>query len=652
MLSFLSSLSFFQSAFLWASFFTAVILFLHFFRRKATKRMDISTLRFFSTAAVSQSKAKKLRQLLLLISRLLLIIVLILIFAGLHDKRGPLVALRDPQSTLYSWVDPAVSMEYMENGKTSGQRAEDILGSLVNILPSTVDHYYFDHESGRFLLSREKGAREFAGRFGPSNLEEAVNAFIAASAFAANAQFVMISDFKTSTAALFDSLSERLVETNKNVICVSVTPSKPWNHSVKVSGSSTLKNGVSAVIHADGADLDSSFVELVAGDLRIGQKKIVCVNGDSVQVTFDMPSGVISSGSWGKIELQARDPLPFDNIGYFALTAERGRTVLVVGNAKRNKVIAAALKAAAPDFWTNVSLKEGGELSYEDLNSADLVIVNSFSGQSRILESFISGSGIDRGIIICLDHYQERDFGVDFLQRSGFSMPAAKTIEKGANPVLTDTKSDLWMGFPNISSSKARIYRYRNPVPGTPLVRAGNFPLATFVKNPKLEFVLLSTPIGITDANNLCETGFFVPFVDRLSRFALKGNAQTENIWYAGHIQRNPFFGTERSGALYDKDAKLISAWSAQPFVKVDKPGIYSLTSSTGETSVISVSTHPDETEMKFKRPVIPNERGIYYFEAQELLEQIKNLSNNIWSNWLWVILGVALCAEALLFRK
>ena len=654
MLSLLASLSFFQSAFLWALCFTAVILFLHFFRRKSTKRMDISTLRFFSTAAVNQSKAKKLRRILLLISRLLLIIVLALIFAGLHDKKGALTVLRDPQSVIYSWIDPAVSMEYGENGKTSGERAQNTLDSLINALPSSVDHYYFDHESGRFLLAKEREERSAVSRFGPSTLEEAFNAFNAASAFTPKAVFVVISDFKTNTTAVFDSLSEKLAGSNKNVICVSVTPSKPWNYSVRTLGSSALKNGVDAVVHAFGADLDSSFIELTAGGLRIGQKKIACPKGDSVVVTFEIPSGIINDGSWGKIELQAADPLSFDNSDYFALAAQQGKTALIAGNAQRNKVIGAALRAAAPNFWKSVSLREGAELAYEDLNSADLVIVNSFNGGSRILESFLLAAGSGKGVIICLDPDLERDFGNEFLRRSGFSgaMPSVRTFERGVHPALADKNSGLWQGFPNVSSSNARIYRYLNPIPGTPLVRAGNLPLVSYVKNGGSEFVLIATPTGITSANNLCETGFFVPFIDRLSRYALRGGAQSENRWYAGHPQRNPFFGSERTGSLYDRDAKLIAAWSNQPFVKIGRPGVYSLVSSTGETAQIAVSTHPSETEMVFTRPILTDREGVYYFEADRLLEQIKDLSNNIWSHWLWVILGLALCAEALLFRR
>jgi hypothetical protein len=164
--------------------------------------------------------------------------------------------------------------------------------------------------------------------------------------------------------------------------------------------------------------------------------------------------------------------------------------------------------------------------------------------------------------------------------------------------------------------------------------------------------IVISTPIGVTSANNLCETGFFVPFIDRLSRYALSGRGQEEEAWYAGYAARNPYFGTNRTGALYDHDGKLAASWSNQPYVRVDKPGVYSLVSSTGETTLFAVSAHPSESEMIFARPETQNDNGIYYFESGQFLEQIGNLSHNAWSYWLWVVLGLMLCLEVFLWRK
>jgi hypothetical protein len=657
----LSALSFFQPAFLWALGFLSVILILHFFRRRVVRKMSISTLRFFPASAVSQSRVKKLMDLLLLLARLLLAAALILIFAGLHDRSSPLVALSDPNSVVYTWIDPTVSMEYVDDGKSLGQRAMDVVDSLIGVLPSAVEHYRFDHESGRFRLSSNGEAEDkFAGRFGPVNIGEAIETFNAAAAVSARPPppvLIVLSDFQKSTTDALDTLllldsgrperpSPRGDSRLPKVIFVSVMPPKPYNYSVTARGNT-------AVVRAHGAALDTTFVELTIGDLRVGQRSVSCPANDSVIVTFDMPPA--KTGSWGRVDLHAADPLPYDNRDLFTISADKSRSVLIVGNAQRNRVIGAALRASGPAFWDPVVQKDGGDLSYEDLNAADLVIVNSFNGRSRILESFISGAGSDKGIIIALDPDREDDFGRAYLRGSGLSRAALNVtaIEAGTHPVLSDTNTALWRGFPAASSRNARVYRHLGPIPGDVLARLGSArPLVSFVNQSGAGLVIISTPIGVSQANNLCETGFFVPFMDRLSRYALAGRGQADEVWYAGYAARNPFFGVGRSGTLYDIDGKLVASWSNQPFVRVDRPGVYSLVSSSGETALFAVSAHPSESEMVFRRPNVQNADGIYYFEYGDFLEQIGDLSNNIWSHWLWAVLGLMLCLEVFLWKR
>ena len=655
----MSALSFFQPAYLWALGFLSVILFLHLFRRRVVKRMDISTLRFFPAQAVSQSRVRKLIDILLLLARLILAAALVLVFAGLHDPRSPLVALNDPHSAVYVWIDPTVSMEFAEHGKSAGQRAADLTDTLAGVLPPSVERYRFDHESGRFLPSSrlpDNGGdgRGFAGRFGPADLEEAVDAFIAAAQSTPSAIFMAVSDFQSGTADLADSLLPRLAGSRKKAILVSVAPSKPYNYSVRINDDSGLKGGISATVRARGAALDTTFVELTAGDLRVGQRSVFCPKDDSVTVAFDMPHA--KAGTWGRVELHAADPLPFDNRDWFTVSADRGRSVLIVGNAERNRVIGAALRASGPSFWNPVVYKSGSDLSYDDLNSADLVIVNNFSGRSRILESFISGAGSDKGIILALDPDRDDDFGRAYMRGGGLTKAAlnVSTAEGGIHPVLTDTSSALWRGFPAALSSNSRVYRYMSAIPGDALVRLGNSrPLVSFVRHAGsgADVTVIATPIGVSSANNLCETGFFVPFVDRLSRYALSGRGRAEDAWYAGYPARNPFFGAGRAGALYEQDGKLAATWSNQPFVRVEKPGVYSLVSSTGETAPLAVSAHPSESEMFFHRPDARSADGAYYYEYERFLEQIGNLSNNTWSYRLWVILGLMLCLEAFFWK-
>jgi hypothetical protein len=663
----LSALSFFQPVYLWALAFLSAVLFLHFFKRRVIKRMELSTLRFFPASAVSKSRVRRLIDILLLLARLLLVAALALLFAGPHDKDSPLIALSGPNTAVYTWIDPSVSMEYADGGAAAGRRAEIIVDSLIAKLPPSAERYGFDHGSGRFvpLIDKKSSADadsekpEFFGRFGPVNFSEAADAFAAQAARSARpAVFVALSDFQRNTVDAFDSVSYKLVGDagdNRRVVCVSLAPVSPRNCSVRVRRGGLDGGGLSAVVYAAGAALDTTYVELTVGDLRFGQRSVSCKAGDSVVVNFDLPP--VKDGAWGRVELRVNDPLQFDNRDYFTLSAERRRAALIAGDTRRNKVIGAALKASGPAFWDSVILKEGNELTYEDVNAADLVLVNAFNGRSKVLESFISGGVGGKGVIVALDPEREDDFGRSFLRSAGI-LPAAQKankIENGLNPTLIDTNSALWRGFPAMSSGNSRIYGYVSPLAGSALARmGGSQALAAAVPRNGYELLIISTPLGVTHSNNLCETGFYVPFVDRLARRALAGRARAEERWYAGYPARNPFFGGGRTGTLYGMDGKLVAAWSSQPNVRVDRPGVYSLASSTGETTNFAVSAHPTEGEMAFRQPDLRAESGggIYYFEAGEFLERTGNLSNNPWSYWLWALLGLALCCEVFLWKR
>jgi hypothetical protein len=561
-------------------------------------------------------------------------------------------------------------MEFVENGVQLGARAAGIADSLTRTLPSSAERHYFDHESGRFVLSADKqaaadrpqavsGPQRFAGRFGPVNLREAVDAFTAARSSRppqSPAVFILLSDFQRGTVEVFDSLRSILADSGGKAICVSLAPHTPRNYSVTAVNGASLNGGVSVVVRALGAAMDSTYVELTVGDLRIGQRSVACAANDSVTVMFDLPPAKI--GAFGKVELHASDPLPFDNIDYFTVSEETGRTALIVGSVQRNKVIGAALRAAGPSFWNQVVLKEGPDLSYEDINAADLVIVNSFNGRSRVLESFIVGGAIGKGVIVALDPERGDDFGRSVFRGITSNQkvfPSVQVAEKGLSPMLVDTNSTLWRGFPAMSSKNSKIYRFMSPIFEHKLVMLSmnHHALVTSNIHAGSNILIIATPIGVTQSNNLCETGFFVPFVDRLGRYALlAGRGQADEARYAGYAVRNPFFGGGRTGTLYDRDGKVAAAWSNQPYVRVDKPGVYTLVSSSGETANFAVSPHPLESEMDFERPELGNSGGIYYFEAGQFLEQIGNLSNNAWSYWIWVVLGLMLCLEVFLWKS
>ncbi|MFW6244929.1 MAG: hypothetical protein ACOC36_03490, partial [Fibrobacterota bacterium] len=193
---------------------------------------------------------------------------------------------------------------------------------------------------------------------------------------------------------------------------------------------------------------------------------------------------------------------------------------------------------------------------------------------------------------------------------------------------------------------------YLNPLAGNVLVGLENRGvLATQLTVERGRWIVLSSPLGVTSANNLCETGFYLPLVDRLAQQALLKDRSLKEIWYAGYSKHNPFYGREQDAALYDENEKLVSTWSTQPFVSVDKPGLYKLVPAGGESFELAVTWHPSESEMLFVPPSEDYPENIYYFKASKFLEQIRDLANNVWSYVLWILLGLFTCSEVLFWH-
>ncbi len=580
-----------------------------------------------------------------MLTRLFLVAAMVLIFAGLHNSRNPLVSLRNPNSSVYTWIDPTVSMEYSNRDQTLRERALVVRDSFLQTLPSTVKHFQFLSDQGVFREVDRADQIAATSRFGPCDLEKVIDAYLSEESHEQKT-LVLFSDFQKTTTDVLDSLSGRIENSGKSVLCVSFSPLNPYNYALRVVGARSGRNRITAMVNAGSRALDSSAATVSIGALRVGQKSVALGVEDSGEVVFDIPSEY--SQESGIVSLQKEDPLPFDNQDYFSSQVKQNRKVLVVGNIEQNKVITAALKAAAGEVWDPIAQKDLIDLAYDDLNSADLIIINSLVGRSRILEAFFSGGAAsNKGIILCLDPDLVGGFTFTFLKNNGL-IPRSSPLRlnKASHPVV-ELQTDLWRGFPSDISLNASIYRYFSSLPGTPLLRMDNSSvLASVVPFKTGKIVLTSTPVGICSSNNLVETGFYIPFMDRISAYSLAENSNPGSLFYAGYPFRNPYYGKSQDAILYTSDGKQLETWSNRPFVSVEAPGIYKV-SSSGAAYPLVIRSHPSESEIIYTRPVSQN---INYFKSLAFLEEVRNLSRNTWTNLLWFKLGMSLILEVLLW--
>ena len=223
----MNGLAFVHPAFLWGLSALAIPLLVHFLNRRQSRKLDFSTLRFFSTAAKRTSKIRRLKRLLLLFVRMALVCVCVAIFAKPYVTKDPFSALRNPDTAVFAFVDPTVSMDYRDKGVPLWRTAFDLLDTLNKSLPSAAKRYIYNEARAEFVPVKAftKPSGLFV-RHGAAPLDKMFAAFAYARGHAAGMPLlVIVSDFQDNISRILDTQLIRC--DNVPVLCASVAPHSP-----------------------------------------------------------------------------------------------------------------------------------------------------------------------------------------------------------------------------------------------------------------------------------------------------------------------------------------------------------------------------------------------------------------------------------------
>ncbi|MBD3239961.1 MAG: hypothetical protein GF331_05200 [Chitinivibrionales bacterium] len=226
----------------------------------------------------------------------------------------------------------------------------------------------------------------------------------------------------------------------------------------------------------------------------------------------------------------------------------------------------------------------------------------------------------------------------------------------GLGVVLSDTLSALWRGFPRLRDSDVAVYRWLRGLPGRPLLRLDNGqPLVSLVDDTAGHvWVLAATPLAITTDNNLAETGFFVPLLDRLARHALAAASPRSDIWTAGELRRNPYFGRRGGATVTRPDGTTVGRWDSQLQVMLERPGAYRIIPD-GETGYwLQVVVDPAEVTLTYRRPQVPEHQQshVRVVEPWEVGQFVREAGRAGPSRYLWGLLAFFVLAEILLWGR
>ncbi|MBN1761344.1 MAG: BatA domain-containing protein [Chitinispirillaceae bacterium] len=652
----MSGFGFIEPLFLWGLLFLGAVLLIHLLKRPRTVKLDFSTLRFFSASAVTANRSRRLRRLLLLLVRLLIVIVIVLIFARPYNRKDPLFPLNDPSMKLLVMIDQTQSMGYVEKGVPIYRRAIQCIDSMVTLRGGSTGISVFNVEAAGFLPYERFVQSEFRLRYTDDlpAFADACERAVEKDGHEERSVVMVLSDFQKPAAEALCVLSGSRLPP---VVAVPLTPEQPWNLALQgATATAGTAAGVKVNVAAYGERGGAARVRVAAGTIRSSFLPCTLSAGDDT--AFSVPLSGAPSQEWGTVELQSDDPLSFDNSGNFSVEHRGGYSVLVIGDVTVNFPVAAALKAADSVYWSEVTRSAPEEVTYEKCVSADLIIVNGCSEPVPALSALRSTRGNARQAFIVT---AGTDTLVDHVWKQFVptSVAGGKTVHSDVplTVKLPDTVSGLWQGFPALFCPEVNVYTYHTGLQGIPVLNLSNgIPMATGGEDAfGRQWVVCATPLGITEGNNLCETGFYVPFIDRLARYACAGLSRRDELWFAGRKIRNPWYGSS-------SPVQLFAAGSANPLMRlqqqqqflIEVPGVYKVVPPGARPYFKTVLPDTLESRCSYSIPESGDTTCGKWVTVspQELLSYLKEHNRTVW--WLlpWVVLAVLLAAEVLLRER
>jgi hypothetical protein len=659
----LSDLSFFNPLYLWSLFFLLVPLIIHFLNRKRTIKLDFSSLRFLQKGAIKSSRIRHWKKILLLITRLLLITTIILLFTQPYNKKDPFRIISSNNTALFCWIDPTISMDYKRGGISLWQEACDMAAVFDSILPSGARHYCYDERTDNFTdIRREKLPGKISGgttplRHGMTDLDNMLQTFQDHKGKASHTPvLVLFSDFqRKDSAAIHNFLNSKSIVFP--ILCVSLQDEHPWNYSITSTHITPDNNPVlKCKVRASGKKLASAELVALIESMRVGHHTIDLNKHDSLTASFDITHH--NNKNWGQVRLMADDPCAFDNNSFFIEKTYGKKKVLIISEGDESFPVTAALRTLSKSILFPPQTKHPMDITYDNLDSSDIILLSNVHEPTSILSALWSKNALSDKVILFSPDVSKKLGSLNSIIFNHLkAKPVNKIIQatKPFYPVLPDTVSSVWRGFPRFTDKDVAVYNYYSHIPGNALLRLNNGTslISHCIDAGNLSWIVFSTPLHITEANNLCETGFFLPLLDRVINYGIKSMKTAQDNWIAGHKKNNPYSGNRMSAKVFNSDNKQVAQWGKQVQVFLENPGIYKIVPEGEPAYWIAVNADPSEGDLHYKtpEPAKHNKKFIKVINRSSFDSFIKHHKSPGF-DFLWIVLALLLLIEVFLWKR
>jgi Aerotolerance regulator N-terminal len=642
----LTTISFFRPEFLWVLLFVIAVIVLHLIRRPTFKILPFSTLMFFTSDAVVSSKSRRIFKLLQLLMRILALIAIILLFARPYQKDNVLGAINNPTTPLYFWIDNTISMSYVKDSGTLSDIALNCVRKAASF-KSANTVYLYSNEAQEFI-SVDDSIGTDDKHFGEISFQHAIHSFSDVSKENGNAVLFVMSDFQKQSAEYIDSILNESGSRLKNgIVLLSVTPQEPYN--IAIHDASVQNGTVSGFLRQYGGKKDTLHVNCIVDGVNKGEVAVVAQRDSTMSFTIE--TGVNLKVN-GYLQIQESDPLQFDNTFYFTDRFKGEKKICIIGDTIANYTIRAAIHAA--DNNTIISLYPERAVTFDILDSSDVIILNALKHPCGALNAFVMSKGTQcKSIICCVDPAENycgyyRDILSKALNDGALKLQA--DYNSKANPVLNDTLTAMWNKFRSLKIDDAEIYSYVKGINGTILLRyTTNDPLIIHKQDQeKRDWVIVTTSLGITVDNNLFQSSFYLPMIDRMLAFASSVKKNSDLVWACGKEIKNPFFNIRKDNLLYNSRGDFIENLSGLSKLYLGEPGIYKVVSGNSDVVFVKVQYDSLESRLQYISPksIKGNNKNTYTSSSEELLQVFDSNKTIGIEMLLWIFLTLFLLGE------
>lgn len=398
-------MNFVYPQFLFGLLALGIPIIIHLFNFRRAKRIYFSNNQFLLNIKKATSTRLKIKHYLILISRLLFIFFLVITFAQpfLPAKEKN---LQSNQAIIY--LDNSFSMSnYVEEDLSALEAGISFIQQILDIYPQNSQFLFLTNDFAPYSNSPKSKHEigdlitEVSYNGTPRSIEEIIHRMESQSPEGFALDVYWISDFQVSSSGELNIFRR---DTTKNFFLVPLTftnTSNVYIDSLFLSNPFLIqgeKNNLNAILRNDGGQyIEDLLIKLSINDIQSANGSISINPYSTQQITFDLNT-TLDKFNYGSISFEDF-PVTFDNDFYFTLTLSDRISIVELKDSDSVTVIE---KVYGNQGLFNFRSYNSDNIDYNELQSADLIILDELSGLEPTIANELADFIIAKGDLILI----------------------------------------------------------------------------------------------------------------------------------------------------------------------------------------------------------------------------------------------------------